>query len=144
MTHQVQTDCTVSINILPVCFNILPGVWLHPLLQNRDIRILPPFGYATADRHSRMKLAEIPKQRNSLVHSNLCHSVPLKDSVAALLPVDIHTLKWFSKAYDREVLLSRELCCSILKNKVYQQLRNTCFVWFIHNDLHLSSNWLHN
>ena len=93
MTHQVQTDCTVSVNILPVCFNVLPGVWLHPLLQNRDICILPPFGYATADWHSRMKLTEIPKQTNSLVHSKLCHSLPLKDSVTALLPVDIHTLK---------------------------------------------------
>jgi len=144
MTHQVQTDSIVSVNTLPVCFNVLPGVWPHPLLQNWDIRILPPFGYATADWHSWMKLTEIPKQTNSPVHSNVCHSLPLKDWVEALLPVDSHTLKWLSKAYDREILLSRELCCSILKNKVYQQLRNTGFIRFIHNDLHLSSNWLHN
>lgn len=144
MIHQVQTYSTVSVNILPVCFNVLPGVWLHPLLQNRDIRVLPPFGYVTADRHSWMKLTEIPKQTNALVHSNLCQCLQLKYSIESLLPVDFHTLKWFSKAYDRQVLLSRELCCSILKNKVYQQLWNTGFVWFIHNDLHLSSNWLHN
>jgi hypothetical protein len=84
MTHKVQPDNTVSVNILPVCSNVLPGVRPHPLFQNRDICILPPFVYVTADWHSRMKLTEIPKQTNVLVHSNLCHCFPLKDSVEAL------------------------------------------------------------
>ena len=78
MTHKVLTASTVPVNILPVSFNVLPGVRPHSLFQNRDICILPPFGYIIADRHSWMKLAEIPKQKNTLVHLNLCHHFSLK------------------------------------------------------------------
>jgi hypothetical protein len=53
---------------LPMCFNALPGVGSDSLLQNRVISIFPPFWYIVVDRHTRMKLPEIPIKTNQLMH----------------------------------------------------------------------------
>jgi hypothetical protein len=48
-TYRTLVVNTCKQKLLPVCFNVLPGVGTDSLLQNRVISIFPPFGYIIAD-----------------------------------------------------------------------------------------------